>query len=1056
MFLVNIGDIISELKLCPGERKTPMLTDRQFERTFRKLRRFEDTLNSMLFRKEAVIDKVLFYETAERLYEIPEDSLCRPMQSGETWGSEEAFGWFKAEYTVPESLAGKEIFIMPHTEGYESLLWVNGKAFGNFATKIVFTGHGNHYCDLLVQNPGAGDKIEIALEVYTGHTHYGTQPLENGKLIKSYTYNFTGLDICTKDEFIQEFYFDLRVINDLYETLPDSSFRKGELANALYEVHKRLYYAYDDIDEKSFREAMAQAHPFLKEVLAVKNGPDAPEAGVIGHSHMDTAWLWKTTETIKKCARTYSNQLSLMARYPEFKFVQSSACHGNMLLEHYPALFEDIKQKVAEGRYEPNGAVWVECDCNITSGETMVRQFLWGQRFTRKHFGFTSNSFWLPDTFGYSGAIPQIMKGCGVDYFLTTKIDWNDTNHFPYDTFWWQGIDGTKVFTHFNKTLGLLTPTTLHQTVSGDVRDNKTINERSVTRKRLTAFGHGDGGGGPQFESIEMGRRMLDLNGCPKVKYSTVTEYMKEMEAETKNPSTYTGELYLELHRGTLTNQHRIKHNNRKCELALRDLEFLTVSNAVKAGKISSDEKIHPLYEKLLINQFHDILPGTCINSAHRMSLEETDSVLKTAGELIAEYTKGEGDFVTVTNTLSYDRSDPIFLECEEGLVADIPCKQQAYKNLDGKNILIISGVTVPAFSTLKINLVKGNADAQSDITVNENGVSTPFADIVFDEKGCISSFIDKKCGRQVRGDGYALNTFLMAEDLPCAWDNWDIDADIECKFEDVSELISRQVVSHGSAALIIRSVYKISEKSTITQDAIYFADSPEIRFDTLMDWQDNHRFLKTAFDTSVQSNFARFEIQFGNAMRPTTRNDSVEKAKFEVVNHKFTDLSETRYGVAILNDSKYGISVEGGKMRLSLHKGGTRPDIEGDRGLHRTVYSFLPHNDGFGAETVIRPAYELNIPVIQGKGEFETVALVVPEEANIIVESIKPCEDNEKAFIARLYEAEGTFTNSSLRFFEGAKKVEITNMLEEVQQVFEGGKLPFRPFEIKTLKITY
>ncbi len=1033
-----------------------MLTEKQIERMLKKLRRFEDTLNSMLFKKEAFIDKVNFYETAERLYEIPDDALCSPLESGETWGSEEAFGWFKAEYIVPDELDGKDIFIMPHTEGYESLLWVNGKPFGTFATKIVFTGHGNHYCDLLVQNAKAGDKIEIALETYTGHNHHGCAPLESNRVIKDYTYHFGGLDICTKDEFIQEFYFDLRVINDLTESLPDSSFRKGELINALYEVHKRLYYAYDDVDEESFRAAMAQAQPFLKEVLAVKNGPEAPEVGVTGHSHMDTAWLWKTTETIKKCARTYSNQLSLMARYPEFGFVQSSACHGNMLLEHYPTLFGDIKEKVAEGRYEPNGAVWVECDCNITSGEAMVRQFLWGQRFTRKHFGFTSNSFWLPDTFGYSGAIPQIMKGCCVDYFLTTKIDWNDTNHFPYDTFYWQGIDGTKVFTHFNKTLGLLTPLTLRDTVSGDVKHYKSINERSVTKKRLTVFGHGDGGGGPQFESIEMGRRMLDLNGCPKVKFQSVTEYMKEMEADTRNPSTYVGELYLELHRGTLTNQHRIKRNNRKCELALRDLEYLTVSNAVKAGKTASDEKIHPLYEKLLINQFHDILPGTCINSAHKLSLAETDEVLETAGKLIAEYTSGEGDFVTVTNTLSHDRCDPIFLECAEGLVADIPCKQQAYTNLDGKNILIISGVTVPAFSSVKIKLINGCADAQSEITVTENGVSTPFADITFDEKGYISSLIDKKAGREVRGEGYPLNTFIIAEDLPHAWDNWDIDADIECKFADNSELVSREVVSHGAAALIIRSVYKISAKSAITQDAIYFADSPEIRFDTLMDWQDNHRFLKTAFDTSIQNNFARFEIQFGNVMRPTTRNDSVEKAKFEVVNHKYTDLSETRYGAAILNDSKYGISVEGGQMRLSLHKGGTRPDIEGDRGLHRTVYSFLPHNGGFSAESVIRPAYELNIPVIQSKGEFEAKALVLPEAANVIVESIKPCEDCEKAFIARLYEAEGTFTACPVKFFEGAKKVEITNMLEEVQQTLDSDTLAFRPFEIKTLKITY
>ncbi len=1032
-----------------------MFADRQTGRMLDKLKRFERTLEPMLFKKVAVIDSVLAYETTDRLYEVPDDSMCSPVKSGWIWGSEESFCWFKAEFTVPEKLDGKNIFVMPHTEGYESLLWVNGKPFGTFNTKIVFTGHGNHYCDLVKMGVKAGEKIDIALEVYSGHKHLGTQPLETNRLIKEYRYHFDGLDICVKDDFIQEFYFDLKVVNDLYDSLPDTSFRKGELVNALYEVHKRIYYAYDDIDEESFRAAMREAQPFLKEVLAVENGPEAPTAGIIGHSHMDTAWLWKATETIKKCARTYSNQISLMQQYPEYKFVQSSACHGDMIRKHYPALFEDIKQKVAEGRYEPNGGVWVECDCNITSGESMIRQFLWGQRFTRKHFGFTSNSFWLPDTFGYSAAIPQIMKGCKVDYFLTTKIDWNDVNHFPYDTFYWQGIDGTKVFTHFNKTIGFPIPTVFRDTISGDVKHHKSVNERSVTKKRLTAFGYGDGGGGPMYEMAECIRRMENLNGCAKLKYSTVGEFMKEMEADVKNPSTYTGELYLELHRGTLTNQHNIKHNNRKAEIALHDLEYLTVSNAVKENTVADNEKINPLYEDLLLNQFHDILPGTCIPSAHKLSLSQTNKLIETADELIKEAVTGEGNAVTVTNTLSFDRCDPIFLECEEGFIADCDCKQQAYKNLDGKNILIISGLKIPAFSTVKINLVKGTADAASEIGVSENGISTPFADFKFDAKGYIESCVDKRTNREIRGDGYALNTFLMAEDLPTAWDNWDIDVDLDCKFKDDSVLLEREIVSQGAAAVIIRSKYRISKKSTITQDAIYFADTAEVRFDTLMDWQDNHRFLKAAFDTNVKNNFARFEIQYGNVMRPTTRNDSVEKAKFEVVNHKYTDLSETRFGVAILNDSKYGISVEGGNMRLSLHKGGTRPDYEGDLGLHRTVYSFLPHS-GFGTENVVRPAYELNVPVIKGSGDFEAKALVLPKAENVIVEAIKPCEDCEKAFIARLYEAEGTYASCPVEFFEGAKKVEITNMLEEVEQELIGNELTFRPFEIKTLKITY
>lgn len=1033
-----------------------MLCEKQIERMLSKLKRFETILDPLLFETVAKVDNVSKYETTDRLHSVPYDKKWEKAEVGSKWGYEESFCWFKAEFTVPKELDGRDIYLKPNAQGQESLLFVNGLPYGTFNEKITFTGHGNHYCDLVKQNVKAGEVIEIAVEAYAGHLFKGCFPLEEAPPL-DYTYTFGGFEICVKDEFIHEFYFDLKTINELCEVLDPSSFRRGDLVNTLYKVHTEVYYSVVDTDEAIFRQRLKDVHPYLKEVLAVKNGPEMGTAGLIGHSHMDTAWLWKVAETVKKCARTYSNQISLMDQYPEYTFVQSSACHGDMILKHYPALFEKIKEKVAEGRYEPNGGVWVECDCNITGGESMIRQFLWGQRFTRKHFGYTSNTFWLPDTFGYSAATPQIMKGCGVDYFCTTKIDANDTNIFPYDTFYWQGIDGTKVFVHFNRIHIWPAPKNIAEVVSMPFEKGKLpLKEKNVTKNRLISYGYGDGGGGPQFEMLEMSRRVADLNGIPKAKHTTVGQYIKKIEKEAVNPSTHRGELYFELHRGTLTNQHQIKHNNRKAEIALRDLEFLTVSNAVKNNEVAKDEKIHPLYEKLLLNQFHDILPGTCIPSAHKISLEETGWVLDNAARLIAEETKGKGDKISITNTLSFDRNDPIFIECDEGLVADVECKQQRYTNIHGKSVLILSGLKVPAFSTVSIILVKGEVADEKAFELKENNLETPFASVEFDEKGYISSFIDKESGRELRGDGYPLGTFLMAEDLPSAWDNWDIDADIEVKFADTSKLLSREVVSMGSVATVIRSEYSISEKSTLKQDMIFFADTKEVRFNTVMDWNDNHRLLKAAFDTSIQSDFARFEVQFGNVLRPTTRNNSIEKARFEVVNHKYTDLSETRFGVSILNDSKYGISAKGGSLRLSLHKGGNRPDFEGDHGIHSTVYSFLPHSGAFSSSAVIKPAYELNVPCVIGKGDFEAKALILAENDNIIVESIKPCEDNEKAFIARLYEAEGTSTLAKLKIFEGAKKVELTNMLEETQEEFVGDTIRFTPFEIKTFKVYY
>ena len=610
-----------------------MLDLKQTDRMLRKLERFVDIIEPMIFEKVGEPGPVSAFATLERFHCIPEDSLFDPIEKGYKWGEEFGYCWFKTDFVVPDGLGGKDIFIRPHISGYEGTLWVDGVPYGNFSTKIVFTGHGNHYCDLLKKDAKAGEKIAIDLEYYAGHSYKGCHPTENNPLL-TYDFSYEGIDICVKNYAIQEFYFDLRTLVQLVKNLPESSFRRASVINELEKVFKEIYQSPDDVDRDEFMAALERAKPYLKKALSVKNGDDAPKAALIGHSHMDTAWLWHVGETVKKCARTYANQLALMDEYPEYKFIQSSSCHSDFLRRKYPDLFARIQQKVKEGRYEPNGGVWVECDCNITSGESMVRQFLWGQRFTRKYFDFTSNCFWLPDTFGYSAAIPQIMKGCCVDYFLTTKIDWNDTNTFPLDTFYWEGIDGTKVFTHFNRTHIWPDAEDLMTYVAGTPSNSHScIKDKRVTDTRVISYGYGDGGGGPQFEMIEASRRCADLNGCPKSEHKLVGEAMKEIERDAVEPDTYAGELYLELHRGTLTNQHVIKRNNRKAEFALRDLEIFTVTDAVKNNKTADSADIAPLYEKLLVNQFHDILPGTCIPRAHEESRAMTTALITRARE---------------------------------------------------------------------------------------------------------------------------------------------------------------------------------------------------------------------------------------------------------------------------------------------------------------------------------------------------------------------------------------------------------------------------------------
>lgn len=1029
-----------------------MLNDKQIERFLGKTKAFIDRLEPLIFEKVGELENVSQCHVDKRYHTLPDLPFTKA-EKGSYWEGEGTYCWFKGEFNVPESLAGQTLFIRPHIEGYEALLFVNGKPFGTFATKIVVTAHGNHYCDMVKFNPEAGEKIDIALEYYAGHYVPGCAPYEmTGR--KEFKFKYDGADICIKNYEIQEYYFDLLTLWQMTEVLPKDSFRRAQVINVLLKVFENVYFGTEEVSLETLLEGLRSVKDIIKETLAVKNSDSAPSAAIIGHSHMDTAWLWHVGETVKKCARTYSNQINLMQQYPEYKFIQSSACHGDMIRKYYPELFEDIKKAVAERRYEPNGGVWVECDCNITSGESMIRQFLWGQRFTRKYFGYTSNCFWLPDTFGYSAAIPQIMKGCCVDYFLTTKISWNDTNEFPYDTFYWQGIDGTKVFTHFN--------TTHHFPDAHDVYDriNNGIKQKGVTDKRMLTFGFGDGGGGPQFEMIESARRCRDLDGIPKTEYKFVGDFMQELEKTCENPNTYRGELYLELHRGTLTNQHTIKRNNRKSEYALRDLEIVTVADAVKNSKAADSAEIAPLYETLLMNQFHDILPGTCINKAHVESRAQTTELIKTAKEKTQLLIKHNGEnSVTVINTLSFERNDTLFLELPENVMIDANVNQQRYKNLDGKNILIVSGVKIPAFSSVTLPLKEYDMKFDSNFIRNGNELSTPLYEVKFADNGTISEYFDKRAGRQiVHGENF--NTLLMAEDVPSAWDNWDIDADYELKFKNVSCLIESEVVSEGKAAYIIRNKYRISDKSTVTQDMMFFTDTAEIRFDTVMDWNDNHRFLKAAFDTDIFDDFARHEIQFGYAKRPTTRNTSEEQAKFEVLNHKYSDISESRYGFAVLNDCKYGISANGGSLRLSLHKGGCRPDHMGDTdGLHRCVYSVLPHTGGFSSENVIKPAYMLNVPALQVDGECEFAPLAEIEADNCFIETIKPCEDAQKAFIVRVYEAEGAYTKTSMKLCNSAKKAVVTNMLEEETEELklEGEvKLTFKPFEIKTIKVYY
>lgn len=1026
-----------------------MLNAPQTQRMLRQLRRLLPTYEPKEFTPLAPVDFSLL-ETKEELFAPPETGYA-PIAPGQSWGQREAFGWFRATVTPPADRKGQALYLLPHFGGTEAMLYVNSMPYG-----ILTAQNGNHYAPCLTPC-WDGAPLDVAVEVYTGHHVPGTQPLQNDPPPPE-TYVYCGADLCSKDELVIGFIMDLRVLLELADNLPATDYRRAQVLTCLTEVFRCTVASPDDAPEEQWRASLEQARAAMAPCLAVKNGPSMPTAGMMGHSHMDTAWLWPTKVTLKKCARTYSNQLALMDQYPEHRFFQSSAYHLEWLRRYYPALFERLGEKIREGRYEPNGGVWIECDCNIPSGESMVRQFLWGQRYTEKWFGYRSNTFWLPDTFGYNAAIPQIMKGCGVDYFVTTKMSWNDTTRFPWETFWWEGIDGTRVFTHFSNVVTWPSPEELISRFLPE-EGNLTVKEKRITDRRLLPYGFGDGGGGPMFEMLETARRCRDLAGCPKVEIVNAGDFLREMEATAVDPPTHRGELYLELHRGTLTNQHTIKRNNRKAEIALHDLELAEVLTAVEAARPADQSAIDPLWETLLVNQFHDILPGTCIQPAHEQAEREVAGVIADAQAAArALLTTEDSGSVTLLNPLGFAREDTLYLPAEQ-LPRAAGAVYQPTETVEGAPCWAVDGVTLPGFAAATYPVETAPAaTGASPFRYDGNTLETPFAALTFDENGFIASFLDKRLDRELRAaDGLPLNTFLFGEDMPADWDNWDVDADLQLKLAPAGELLSRQVVSDGAVEFRLRSEYRLSEKTTLTQDLVCHARSPRIDFETVIRWQDRHRFLKAAFDLDFRADFARNEIQFGHVLRPTTRNTEQEQAKFEVCNHRWTDLSELDQGAAVLNDCKYGVTVEGGSIRLSLHKGGCRPDDRGDAGTHRFTYSFFPHAEGF-SPAVVREAQLLNLPPVAVSGSHPLASLCTVDKPNVLLDTVKPCQDSDRAFILRLYESAGVHTRAALSI-PAARSIQPCSMLEEPQgEPLPGGEcqLTLTPFHVQTLKITY
>ena len=966
---------------------------------------------------------------------------------GEAWGS----AWFRCAVKLGPETEGKAVYLRARTGAGEALLLLDGVPAG-----VI---DGNHPVVMLTGRGEAGRVYDVAVEAYAGHPCVGTQPDDRG--IDTYQRVYESMDLVLAREDVLAFVFDLKVLLSLMDALPPDNGRRAQVAAGLAAVWAVVEALPDERPESVWRPRLARARQLMRPLLAARNGDSAPRMGIVGHSHIDTAWLWPVAETWRKCARTFSSVLNLMDQYPEFIFTQSAPYHAEAIERLYPALLPRIRQRVAEGRWEVNGGMYVEPDCNIPSGESFVRQFLIGQQTTERLFGRRSDAFWQPDVFGYSAALPQIMRGCGVEFFLTTKIAWNDTTRFPYDTFWWRGIDGTPVLAHFNRIHCWPDPKTLCEQYAD-------LQHKDVEDRRLAAIGYGDGGGGPQFEMLEVARRVGDLDGVPRASYATVSAFMTALRDE-QGPvlPEYVGELYLEGHRGTLTSIAAIKRGNRRAELALRDAEFMAVTAALRGRSYPADD-LRAAWKELLLNQFHDILPGSSIpevNDEAVAGLERCRQQAATITEQALGSLVGGGpsaSHLLVANSLSWERGRTLALPgVPAGLIpADSGSRCQRVCDLAGRELTLVDGVALPPLGARRVDLRPGDGGGESPFRVTDRGVETPWARLRFDRRGRITSFVDRNTGRELVRRGAAFNAFHLGEDVPAAWDNWDIDADHRLKLAVDGELISREVAADGPLQLRLRCTWRLGEGSQLRQDVVFHATTAQVDFETEIDWGEQHRLLKAVFATDLLSPTVRHEIQYGHAERPTHLNRPYDRARFEVCNHKWSDLSENRFGVALLNDGKYGLGAKGGELALTLVKAGTHPDPRAERGRHRFTYSLLPHAGGFAAETVVRPAYELNVAPMACPVSADAPAvpsLLTVSAPNVIVEAVKWAEDGD-GFVARLYECERSGTATRIGFGVPVARVCEANMLEEEEREMplrrDAVTTRFRPFEIKTLRV--
>lgn len=965
------------------------------------------------------------------------------------------YNWLCTKISIPESFGDENVlgifdFGVPMGTGnnsnFESLLYVNGKPYQGV--------DGNHK-EVFFNLKETGRELELSFRIWSG--------LNGGGKPREMTMSIDRAEFGVLDTAADNFYYLAMAALETHELLDENNEYKSYILNQLVEAFRLVDFT--NKKSENYYKSLQTALDYLRDRLKGQGKPGV-NVTMLGHTHIDVAWLWRLRHTREKTARSFSTVNRLMEKYPEYIFIQTQPQLYDYLKEDYPDIYEHIKKRVAEGRWEPSGAMWVECDCNLASGESIIRQILVGKNFFKKEFDYESEFLWLPDVFGYSWALPQILKKSGVNTFMTTKISWNDTNRLPYDTFIWRGMDGSEVTTHFVTTTELNDVT---YTYNGESRpyaikgvwDN--YRNKDLNRDLLISYGFGDGGGGPTREMIKYIEAAKLMPGIPNVETGRATEYFRKLNETIKeNPYNgylpiWDGELYLEFHRGTYTSQGYNKKMNRFMEYKLREEEMLSVFAEKFFNKPYNREEFLKAWKIVLCEQFHDILPGSSIHEVYEDSHEEYERALKyienaTKAAKASFVTEKENAF-TLFNQANWERDSIVM----------IPSGAETYEYTDSEGNTLLShrcgeqdlvhvkGLKPLAFSTITRS-VKACKEASSFV---ENTVETPYYVVSWDDKGRLVRLYDKGADREVIPEGKFANVFQIFEDKPRCFDAWELEATIDLKKEEIP-CDGNIIKTKNELGYFIHFTYNYNN-SKIMQTLCLYNDKRRIDFKTVVDWKESQKILKTAFSVDIRGVFARYDVQEGNIVRPITRNTSWEAAKFEVVAHKWADLSETGYGVALLNDCKYGYDIKEDTMRLSLLKSATDPDYSADYGTHEFIYSLYPHKEEWYNSGLEEEAFDLNSPVVvlDGASALCNESLISFDAKNIVLDAFKKAE-NEEAYVLRFHEYTGRRgkinLKTGLKFDSWCEADLMENPLGEWKQT--AMEVEVKPYEIKTIML--